>query len=342
MISGVIPIMRRWTVGPYLIRRISLRAAVALVLIGPSLGFVTDLEAQSSDRPHADRILVIARGDDFGFTNSANVAMAEAFEHGIMRSASILVTAPWAAEAAKLARANPDWTVGVHLTLTSNWDLVRWGPAASARDVPSLIAPDGNLYAGGYFWTPPPVAELPEYDRSLWAVEPPDVAEAELEARAQIERARALGLRIDHIDCHEGMLCNPPLFPIMQQLSRELCVPIGTMRQLGESGYGPRFRDATTSESVKAQILSWLESIGPGIWNTVTHPIVDGPEVRAISDWEVGLTPFLIQSLATHQAWMSPEVAEVISRRGIELVSYRDLWDYHACEPRPLDQIPRR
>ena len=44
-----------------------------------------------------------------------------------------MMPCPWAPAAAELCRSNPGMDMGVHATLTAEWDLYRWGPL-STRD----------------------------------------------------------------------------------------------------------------------------------------------------------------------------------------------------------------
>jgi len=80
----------------------------------------------------SDRVL-ITHIDDIGFCHSANVAAFECLDFGAASCGSIIVTAPWFLEAAAICRDNPGYDVGVHLTLTSEYDTYRW-PALSSRD----------------------------------------------------------------------------------------------------------------------------------------------------------------------------------------------------------------
>lgn len=42
--------------------------------------------------------------------------------------------------------AHPDASVGLHLTLTSEWDQFRWRPILSASEIPTLVAPEGAFF----------------------------------------------------------------------------------------------------------------------------------------------------------------------------------------------------
>ena len=63
---------------------------------------------------------VIVNGDDFGASCGINRGIIEAHRHGILTSTSLLVNTPWSEEAAVLARAAPDLSVGLHVDLMSD------------------------------------------------------------------------------------------------------------------------------------------------------------------------------------------------------------------------------
>src|SRR5215469_7018303 len=58
---------------------------------------------------------LIVNGDDFGASHGINRGIIEAHRQGIVTSTSLLVTMPWSEEAARLARAVPDLSVGLHV-----------------------------------------------------------------------------------------------------------------------------------------------------------------------------------------------------------------------------------
>src|SRR3954469_5001259 len=91
--------------------------------------------------------LLITRGDDFGSFAEANHAIIDSFKRGVLRNASIMAPAPHFEHAAQLARENPGLCVGLHLALTSEWEEVRFGPVLDAKEVPSLVEPDGTFLA---------------------------------------------------------------------------------------------------------------------------------------------------------------------------------------------------
>ncbi len=90
---------------------------------------------------------LLIRADDISMAHAANDACIAVYEKGICRSVELMVPCPWFAEAALLLRERPEYDVGVHLTLTSEWQHLKWGPLTCA---PSLVAKDGYFYCT--FW----------------------------------------------------------------------------------------------------------------------------------------------------------------------------------------------
>lgn len=297
--------------------------------------------------PAASGIRLIVRGDDFGSTHSSNLAMADGFASGVMTSGSLLTISSWITEAAALAHDNPHWVIGLHLTVTSEWDRFRWPPVASPLLVPSLVAEDGNMfhsYPGSplahqfleappylFSWdtTPIPAGAL-ERRRRLTSAVLPSAAEVEIELRAQIERARRLGIRVDYLDCHMGVACNPAIVHVLVKLAAELCVPIPEQGWMGDSRIPPPLGGDLASRI--DQFVRTLDSLRPGLYRVVVHPTLDSDEARAMDSY---FGPSWARSGKMDiDVLASDEVREALRRNSIELVSIRDLWDYETCRLR--------
>src|SRR5688572_24170693 len=161
-----------------------------------------------------DAKLLIVHADDLGMAHSINTASIKGLESGLVSSASIMIPCPWLPEIAAYARAHPEADLGLHLTLTSEWSLYRWGPVLPKTSVPSLLDANGYLY------------HLEDE-----AAAHMDLKEAEAEIRAQIVRARQLGIQPTHLDSHMGTLYqNKALFETLLRVARDNKLPVRVSR----------------------------------------------------------------------------------------------------------------
>ncbi|WP_458094206.1 polysaccharide deacetylase family protein [Roseomonas sp. WA12] len=147
---------------------------------------------------------VILHVDDLGMCYGSNQAFLELAAAGLVTCGSVMVPCPWFREIAEAGAANPSLDLGVHLTLTSEWEHYRWGPISTRSRASGLVDPDG------YLWR-----DVTQLRRHLVV----EAAEAEL--RAQIEQALAAGLRPTHIDAHMAAAMLPELLPCHLSLARE-------------------------------------------------------------------------------------------------------------------------
>ncbi|MEZ4499038.1 MAG: ChbG/HpnK family deacetylase [Thermomicrobiales bacterium] len=83
--------------------------------------------------PDGARLLIV-NADDFGMSHSGNVATLQAFEEGILTSTTLMLPCPWAPHAMQMLRDHPDLPFGVHLTIVSEHDAMRWGPRAGRKN----------------------------------------------------------------------------------------------------------------------------------------------------------------------------------------------------------------
>src|SRR5438128_1672428 len=80
-----------------------------------------------------DKIPVLIRCDDIGMCHSVNVAAEEVLKKGFPVSMSVMVACPWFTEAVEMLKKYPNVSIGIHLTLNSEWKQYRWGPVSGAK-----------------------------------------------------------------------------------------------------------------------------------------------------------------------------------------------------------------
>src|SRR2546429_3536649 len=166
------------------LRRISMKAIVpvsaVLLFTASPLPAQTKTVAERLGYPR-DAKLLILHADDLGFAHSADAASFDALDKGVVSSASIMIPTPWITEVAAYAKAHPNADLGLHLTLTSEWETYRWGSVESKDKVASLLESDGTF----------PNEDAPVAKNAKQT-------EVERELRAQIKRALGLGIHPTH------------------------------------------------------------------------------------------------------------------------------------------------
>ena len=263
-------------------------------------------------QPAPTEIRLTVKGDDMGAAHGINLGTIAAYKQGVLTTTNVIVPGPWFPEAARLLKENPGLDVGVHLALTSEWDNVKWRPVTA---VPSLVDPDGWLFP----MVQPRAGS--EAGRSIkergWKLD-----DIERELRAQITIAKRHIPAVSYTWNHMGFTSlGPEVASLVSRLSKEygLVVPA----ELGVQSVG-RIYDGRDSGAIKAdKLAARLETLGPGLWLHIDHASTDDPEMQAIG--HTGYEWVAADRRANYEAWTSPKVREVITRRGIKLTNYREL-----------------
>jgi predicted glycoside hydrolase/deacetylase ChbG (UPF0249 family) len=230
----------------------------------------------------ADTKLLIVHADDLGMAHSINLASIKGLETGLVSSASIMIPCSWLPEIAAYARSHPEADLGLHLTLTSEWGLYRWGPVLGKEQVPSLLDRDGYLY-------------LTETEAAAHI----DPKEAEAEIRAQIARARALGIQPTHLDSHMGTLYqNQALFETLFRVAHDNKLLIRVSKEWFATApflpslMGPDDVAVNTIISVEPSVTpdGWskfygdaIKNLQPGITEMIVHLAYDDEEMKGVT-----------------------------------------------------------
>jgi hypothetical protein len=258
-----------------------------------------------------DAKLLIVNCDDLGMCHSANEGVYSALRDGIATSATLMVPCPWSREAAAQYRGED---VGVHLTLTAEWELYRWGPITVA---PSLLGGDGGF---------------PRTIEDVW--DHADLDEVRRELRAQVERAILWGFDVTHLDSHMGTLqLRPEFFDVYLDLAVEFDLPVRLSGRSSQELVGFPFRDLAEDEGViapdhmiyysgvggRTAFDRLLEDVRPGVTEIFLHPATDHAELRALApDWERRVDD---HRLLTAEA----ELRERLTAAGVVLIGWREL-----------------
>ncbi len=259
-----------------------------------------------------DRILII-HSDDMGMSHASNAGTIEALEYGLVTSVSMMMPCPWVAEFADYVKKNPNTDIGLHLTLTSEYDFYRWMPVAGKSVVPGLADQQGCLW-----------------DNNRLVSEHASADEVETEIRAQIDRAVTMGIQPTHMDSHMGTIFdNPEYAERYVKVGLEMGIPVLMVagfpisEKVWEGGlpvidhiHGESY-DWKTTEKVPYYTEA-IRNLKPGITEMIIHctkpndviPIINGGRDHLYGDYT---------------AMISPEVKKAIEEEKIILTTWREL-----------------
>lgn len=283
-----------------------------------------------------ERVAII-HVDDVGMCQASIAAFSELWQFGLVSCGAVMMPCPWSLEAAKFARAHPEVDLGIHLTLTSEWETYRWGPVSTRDPATGLLDEEGCFYR-----------------RSESVHEKADPTAVQVELAAQIERAKAAGIKPTHADTHMGTVVHPKFVQAYLQTAIQAGLP-PMMLRLDEAGWrnlvglmvAGELVDLVVTQAVQMTVM--LEEMGiplidgifgmpldsdpklrfehakaafdqlkPGITHFIIHAAKDTPELRAITpDWAC--------RNADYQTFLREDLRQYIQQIGVQVIGYRAL-----------------
>ena len=266
-------------------------------------------QADASSHPvNPEQVYLVIRTDDAGMSHSVNMALEKLIATGLPVSVSVMFPTPWYQETVDILKRHPEVAVGIHLTLNSEWKNYRWGPVLGRTAVPSLVDADG------YFF---PSSEALHQNH-------PDLKEVEKELRAQIERARGSGLKIDYVDYHMGTAVRYPEFrEIAERLAKEY--GLGMSQYFGEARHDPQYSAAPAAKT--DSLLAMVDRLRPPLNLVVTHVGIDNAELGALLDMNTdgGLPEMSKNRQGELDAITSQRFRDAIKAHNVQLLTYRQL-----------------
>ena len=282
---------------------------------------------------------LIINADDFGLTSGVNRAIAEANRTGVLTSATIMANSNAYAEAVAITQSLPALRTGCHVVLIDG------EPVSSGLS---------SLTSGGKrFGSNLKTFALSAIRKKI------SEEEIEREAEAQIRKLQASGLTVTHVDTHKHTHMFPrvvrPLLRAAKACSvRAVRNPFEPRRSwamgkvLATRGlwmraaevialqiFAAKFRKAVQEENMlttdgtvgitatglldEELLHAIINALPEGTWELVCHP------GYADADLQAAGTRLLQSREVELQALTSAETRSLISRRGIELISYADL-----------------
>ena len=254
-------------------------------------------------------IRLVTRADDAGLHALANRAIRDTVLQGIVRNISLMAPAPAVRNAYELlGDLGGRVAFGLHVTLTSEWETLRWRPLTKPSNSSNLAGSDGTMFRT--------VDEL--------TAAAPDTDAVLEEVSAQYELLRNLGFELSYLDEH--MFCGevPGLVDGLAAFAKEHGLVYD--RELHRSSAltvlpgwdGP-------AEHPGTELADHLSQTAPGTYLLVGHPATKDEEMQHIRGAGRSAGEVALERNRERRMFMDIEIVDYCENVGIELLRYTDL-----------------
>ncbi|OAB27058.1 hypothetical protein PMSD_24080 [Paenibacillus macquariensis subsp. defensor] len=286
---------------------------------------------------------LIINCDDFGQSPPMNQAIMHLLEEGKVSSATIMAVAPAFEEATAWSARRRQPNVGIHLTMTSEFDALRW---SSLTGDPSLHDESGHQYK-----------TVKEFELGA------QTKAVLKEIDAQYQRVKKSGIVISHVDNHMGSLygmetgrslipqtlwktsrwglpsrlfryiyAEDPLLGSLKNIERPVALASALADTLGVQipdyllSHPFHIQEGETYDSFKQSIIDKLYKLPEGVSETYIHAGMEDSWMLAnIPDWEKRVWEFRLP--------FDDDFTYAIRDSGVILTDYRYVQE-HLKRPR--------
>lgn len=259
---------------------------------------------------------VILESDDFGITPGVSQATLELLRAGKISTTNCMPTMPEFQESVNLLRNEAERTMGIHLILD------RHSPALPPSQIPSITNQQGMLLS---------------FDEVKQKIQHQQVDYAEISAElaAQIKRAQAAGIQLDHLTTHHGFMnLSEKLFEVVCQLAAHYHLPLrNNLTRLPEKQVAILKKIADKYQLQMPQQHFMISGVTDPIKKLLAEidRLPTGEVLEVVS--HVGHSDALLQARSSYttireedyRTLASDELAKELAQRKVELVNFSSL-----------------
>ena len=268
--------------------------------------------------PERTKLLII-HADDLGLSSSENIASIKAIKIGVVNSGSIMATCPKFHEMVDISKTHPEIDLGIHLTLTSEWESYKWGPVLPSSEVASLVDSDG------YFFK--------EIITLLKNIKYEDV---EKELLAQINRILESGIDLTHIDTHMmTAFSDSKMQNIYIKLGKKFKLPVLLNEKMSIHNFDI-LKEFMINHLYYAQPENYrigldifyrdvINSVKPGLNCILVHTAYDDEEMQNVTQDTINHGSKWRQK--DFDFFTSNECKELINNSNIQMITWREIRD---------------
>jgi hypothetical protein len=254
-------------------------------------------------------IRLLTRADDAGLLPSANRAILRSVKSGAVRNISIMAPAPEIEEASELlAQLSKTADLGLHVTLTAEWQNLRWGSVLEADRVGALLRRDGTFH----LTTDDLIAADPNLEQVM------------AEVGAQYELLRDLGFEISYVDEHMGIGKIPGLSERIADFARQHQLRYSrALRQSGKFAPLPGWNGP--GEHPGTELADHLAGVEAGTYLLVGHPGTKDEDMQRLRKPGQPTGDEAISRNRQRRMFMDIEILDYVENAGIRLMRYSEL-----------------
>jgi predicted glycoside hydrolase/deacetylase ChbG (UPF0249 family) len=270
-----------------------------------------------------DKLLLI-HADDLGLSKSVNETSLESLLNNTVSSASVIMNAKKVQEIADFSNKNPEIDLGVHLTVTSEWKIHKWGGILPKNDIQSLLNSQNNFY-----WNKRKFTKYQRLDQLY------------NELQAQVDLAISMGMNVSHIDSHEGALFfDPDVFKTYLKIAEDnnllAFVPIQASVHFNDNFPKPKnaiiFDQFFMAEAgikideMEEYYLNILDKLEPGLSQIIVHFGKDNDNMKKITVDKIDYGSKWRET--DYKVFNSEKFLSSLKKNNIRVINYQDLTKY--------------
>ena len=192
-----------------------------------------------------------------------------------------MMPTPEVEEVVKHLIENPTLDIGLHLTVTAEWESYKWNGISPKDSIPSMIDEYGNFY-----------------EKKKNFIKNANPEEVRMELQSQIDYAKSLGINPSHIDSHEGALFfSPEIFKVYLEVAEKNNLPAFVPKELSphfDKNF-PKPKNLVIVEKLymadkSIEFKNWenyyhsiIKELKPGLNEIIVHLGTDNEELKDIT-----------------------------------------------------------
>lgn len=251
---------------------------------------------------------LITRADDYGINYSTNIGIIEILKNTeSIKNVSVMAVGPAVESGAKALKKYRNIDVGLHGTINSEWDYIKWLPISNRKHISSLISENNTFYKHPFEFM----------DQEIL------IEHIINEFSAQLDLLTKLGLDIKYFDTH--MLPELTIEGLNEELERWTSEK-GLLNQMDYYVFGPQpFLNVEAKLSDNISLLKgWLQGYKEDQGIYIAHPAKLSREMLLFSNFKFKNNEVANERNAEYEMLLSEGFLSTLEDCGVQAIRYSE------------------